>query len=108
MAKLAYKKRNASPPASDNNPKARRTQVKKVETKHDRFIRLANRRIFESGEMLRKVGQLASQNYEFSPQEAEIVIEKVQEFADGVIAKFKAAVPEVSGKKANAPVFAQY
>lgn len=44
------------------------------ETKHARFLRLMHRRLERALEELRLVGQLSSQNYENTPEEAEDVI----------------------------------
>ena len=48
--------------------------TKIAETKHDRFLRLMQRRLGRALEELRLVSQLASPNYENTPEEAEEVV----------------------------------
>ncbi len=45
-----------------------------TETKHARFLRLAQRRLTRAKEELRLVGQLASPNYENTPEEAKEIV----------------------------------
>jgi len=57
-----------------------------TETKHDKFLRLAEARVGKTLEDLRLVGQLSSNNYENTQDEADEIIEtlrdKVNEVAD--------------------------
>lgn len=46
----------------------------KTETKHERFLRLMQRRLERALEELRLVSKLSSDNYEYNAQEAEEVI----------------------------------
>jgi hypothetical protein len=45
-----------------------------TETKHARFLRLAQRRLTRAKEELRLIGQLASPNYENTPEEAKEIV----------------------------------
>lgn len=45
-----------------------------TETKHTRFLRLVQRRLTRAKEELRLVGQLASPNYENTPEEAKEIV----------------------------------
>lgn len=51
------------------------------ETKHEKFLRLMQKRLTRTLEEMRLVGQLSSTNYERFPEEAE---EAVQHLVDGV------------------------
>ena len=51
----------------------------KSETKHERFLRLAQRRLERAKEELRLVSQLASPNYENTPEEAQEVVRVLDE-----------------------------
>ena len=63
----------------------------KTETKHDRFLRLMQRRLETALEKLRLVGQLSSENYENTAQEAEEVISHLDHAVTSLAAMF--AVP---------------
>lgn len=45
-----------------------------TETKHARFLRLVQRRLTRAKEELRLIGQLASPNYENTPEEAKEIV----------------------------------
>lgn len=51
----------------------------KTETKHQRFVRLALRRLERSCEELRLLSQLASSNYENTPEEAQEIVRILDE-----------------------------
>ena len=51
----------------------------KSETKHERFLRLAQSRLGRAKEQLRLVSQLASRDYESHPDEAEEVVQHLDE-----------------------------
>jgi hypothetical protein len=50
-----------------------------TESKHDRFLRLAQRRLTRAKDELRLIWQLASKNYENSPEEAEEIVRLLDE-----------------------------
>jgi hypothetical protein len=50
-----------------------------TETKHARFLRLAQRRLTRAKEKLRLLSQLSSQNYENTPREAEEIVRILDE-----------------------------
>lgn len=51
----------------------------KTETKHARFLRLAQSRLGRAKDQLRLVSQLASRDYESDPEEAEEVVRHLDE-----------------------------
>lgn len=53
--------------------------VDKIESKHARFLRLAQRRLERAKEELRLISQLASSNYENTPEEAKAIVEILDE-----------------------------
>lgn len=61
---------------------------KPAETKHQRFTRLMTRRMNRALEELRLVSQLASDNYENTPQEAEVVIRFLDESVNKIATAF--------------------
>lgn len=63
----------------------------KTESKHDRFLRLMHRRLETALEKLRLVGQLSSENYENTAEEAEEVISHLDHAVTSLAAMF--AVP---------------
>jgi hypothetical protein len=50
-----------------------------TETKHERFLRLAERRLNRAKKELRLIGQLASSNYENTPREAQEIVRILDE-----------------------------
>jgi len=60
-----------------------------VETKHDKFRRLANRRVSAAKEVLCKIGNLASPNYEYRSEEVARIFGHLREALDTTEAKFK-------------------
>lgn len=68
----------------DQNP-----SPKRGESKHERFLRLMQRRLERALEELRLVSQLASPNYENTPQEAEEVIRHLDGAIIGIAQSFE-------------------
>jgi hypothetical protein len=60
----------------------------KGETKHDRFLRLAQRRLERTKDNLRLVSQLSSQNYENTPDEAKEIVRILDQDVRNIAALF--------------------
>ena len=74
---------------------------KAPETKHDRFIRLMQARLEKAWEALRLVSQLASPNYENTPEEAEEVIRVLDERVRHIAQTFDVEYATRIGKAAS-------
>lgn len=79
--------------------------IKTKETKHEAFIRLAERRVSRALEEIRLVGQLAGRSYENTPEEAEIVLthldKAVRSVADQFGVPYSTAVGEAAQRAAR-------
>lgn len=76
------------------------------ETKHQRFLRLMQRRLERALEELRLVGQLSSDNYQNTPEEAQEVIghldKSVRAIADAFAVPYSTAIGAAAVKRAEA------
>lgn len=59
-----------------------------VETKHDKFKRLATQRVTNAVKKIDLIGNLATSSYEYSPEEAEKIFAALQQAVDGVKDRF--------------------
>jgi hypothetical protein len=75
----------------------------KAETKHQRFLRLMQRRLERALYELRLVSQLASPTYENTREEAEEVITHLSEAVGRVSEAFKVEYKGLIGGKAKGP-----
>ena len=58
------------------------------ETKHDKFKRLASKRVTNAIKKIELIGHLATSAYESTPEEVDKVVSAVQASIDGVKEKF--------------------
>jgi hypothetical protein len=72
--------------------------VGKGETKHDRFLRLAQRRLERTKDNLRLVSQLSSQNYENTPDEAKEIVRILDEDVRHIAVVFRVEYATRIGK----------
>ncbi len=72
--------------------------VAKTETKHARFLRLAQRRLEHAKEKLRLLSQLSSQNYENTPREAEEIVRILDEDVRHIAGVFEVEYASRIGK----------
>lgn len=72
-----------------------------TETKHDKFMRLANKRLPGALEALRLIMQLSARNYENSPEEAEEIIRILDQSMQDVAAAFGVPYSTAFGENAD-------
>lgn len=70
----------------------------KKETKHDRFLRLAENRVARAENQLRLISQLASRDYEYYPEEAEVVVRHLDEAVRHIAKVFRVEYATRIGK----------
>ena len=59
------------------------------ENKHDKFKRLASKRVNDLMKKIKNIGNLSSANYEYSDEEVEKIFLSLQEALDNAKAKFQ-------------------
>lgn len=79
------------------------TQPKSGETKHDRFLRLMQKRLGRALEELRLVGQLSSSRYENTDAEAREVIKHLDDAVKDIARAFGVPYTTMIGKGSLSP-----
>jgi hypothetical protein len=74
------------------------------ETKHDAFLRLADRRVGRAMEKIRLVSQLSSRNYENTVEEAQLVVTHLDEAVQLVAQLLEVPYSTAIGKAAHRAV----
>lgn len=69
-----------------------------IETKHDKFKRLANQRVANALKKIELIGNLSSSGYEYSPEEVEKVFAALQQTLDSTKNRFSKAKKEETKK----------
>ena len=64
------------------------------ESKHDKFKRLASKRVTNAIQKIELIGNLSGSSYECSAEDAEKIITTLQQAVDGVKERFSAKAPE--------------
>jgi hypothetical protein len=66
----------------------RREGMAEVETKHDKFKRLATPRVTNALKKIELIGNLSSSGYEYTPEEVEKIFTALQQTLDSTKARF--------------------
>lgn len=69
-----------------------------VETKHDKFKRLANMRVANALKKIELIGNLSSSGYEYSTEEVDKIFAALQQTLDSTKNRFSKAKKEETGK----------
>ena len=69
-----------------------------VETKHDKFKRLAMQRVTSALKKIELIGNLATSSYESSPEEVEKIFTSLQQTLDSTKARFSKTKKEETKK----------
>lgn len=64
------------------------------ESKHDRFKRIATKRVRNAIKMIERIGNLATPGYQYTEEEAEKIFSTIQETVDNVKVLFSAKKKE--------------
>lgn len=78
--------------------------MSRKETKHERFLRLAERRVGRALDELRLISQLSSPNYENTPTEAEAIVSALDESVRYIASVFGVDYATQIGKAASQTV----
>lgn len=70
-----------------------------VESKHDKFKRLANQRVANALKKIELIGNLSSSGYEYSQEEVDRIFSAIQQIVDNTKARFS------KSKKEDTPKF---
>lgn len=62
-----------------------------VESKHDKFKRLANQRVANALKKIELIGNLSSSGYEYSPEEIDRIFTAIQQTIDSTKSRFSKA-----------------
>lgn len=65
-----------------------------VESKHDKFKRLASKRVSNAIKKIELIGHLSSSSYECTAEEADKIFVALQQSLDGIKEKFSKKTPQ--------------
>jgi len=79
----------ASKPKSDPKPRKPRTPVPENETKSQRFVRLAQKRVPKAIKAINGIAALAGNGYEFTDEQRDKVIDALESAVKSTVASLK-------------------